>query len=114
MADRVRKRRRWPWLLAGIPVLVIVLLVAAWGLAARGRGDHVARNVQLAGHDVSGDAPADVTRLVDQLADDTRTTPIHIVTSGHHEYDTTASALGLTLDRTATTRAVLAVDRAGL
>ena len=114
MADHATKHRRWPWLVAGIPVLAVVLLVAAWGLAARGRGDHVARNVRLAGHDVSGDAPADVTRLVDQLADDARTTPVHISTSDHHEYDTTASALGLALDKTATTSAVLAVDRAGL
>src|SRR5437764_341859 len=114
MAEDTRKRRRCPWLVAGVPVLVVVLLIAVWGLSVRGLGDDVSRNVRLAGHDVSGDAPADVTHLVDQLADDARTTPVHITTGDHHEYDTTGSALGLSLDRTATTSAVLAVDRAGL
>ena len=115
MADLpVRRRRRWPLLLAGIPALTVVLLVAGWGLAMRAQGDHVARNVRLAGHDVSGTTPDALGRVVDQMADDERTTPIHITTSDHHEYDTTASALGLSIDRDATRRAVLAFDRSGL
>ena len=108
-----KKRRRWPWLVVGTPLLVIALLVGSWALAMRAQGDRVARNVRLAGHDVGHASPGDLARLVDQMADDARTTPIHITTSDHHEYDTTASAVGLSIDRGATERAVLAFDRSG-
>ena len=107
------RRRRWPWLVGGIPVLAVALLAVTWGLAMRAQGSDVARNVRLAGHDVSGRSRDDLVRLVDQMAEDERTTPIHITTSGHHDYDTTASALGLAIDRDATVSAVRAVDRSG-
>jgi vancomycin resistance protein YoaR len=93
-------------------VLVLVLLVGIWALATRTQHDRVARNVSLAGHDVGGNSPEDLARLVDQLATDEHTTPIHIATPTH-SYDTTAGALGLTLDPAATTAAVLDVDRSG-
>ena len=107
------KRRRWPWFAVGVPVLVVVLLVAAWGVAAHARGDDVARNVRLAGHDVGGMDATSLAHLVDQFADDERTTPIHITTNEHHDYDTTASALGLAVDKDATAHAVLSFDRSG-
>jgi vancomycin resistance protein YoaR len=110
---RIKRRRRWPWLVAGVPALVIVLLVAAWGVAAHARGDAVARNVTLAGKDVGGMDRATLAQLVDQFADDERTTPVHISTNEHHDYDTTASALGLALNKDATADAVLAFDRSG-
>ena len=110
---RIKRRRRWPWLVGGVPVLVIVLLVAAWGVAAHARGDDVARNVQLAGHDVGGMDRATLAQLVEQFAEDEHTTPVHITTNAHHEYDTTASALGLAVDKDATAQAVLAFDRSG-
>jgi len=114
MADhRIKRRRRWPWLVAGVPVLVLVLLVAAWGVAAHARGEDVARNVKLAGHDVGGMDRAALAELVAQFADDERTTPVHISTNEHHDYDTTVSALGLAVDKDATTDAVLAFDRSG-
>lgn len=114
MADhRIKRRRRWPWFVVGVPVLVLVLLVSAWGVAAHALGDHVGRNVKLAGHDVGGMDRASLTQLVDQLAEDERTTPVHITTNAHHEYDTTVSALGLAVDKGATTDAVFAFDRTG-
>src|SRR5438132_5188475 len=114
MSSAVKHRRRWPWLAFGLPLLVLAVLVGVWGLALRARGDHVARNVRLAGHEVGDADRASVVQLVDRLADDARTTPIHVTTSEHHAYDTTASALGLSLDRDATVGAVLAVDRSGV
>ena len=114
MADhRIKRRRRWPWFAVGVPVLVVVLLVAAWGVAANARGDKVARNVKLAGHDVGGMDRAGLARLIDQFAEDERTTPVHISTNEHHEYDTTVSALGLSVDKGATADAALAFDRTG-
>src|SRR3954464_6284866 len=113
MAEHRKRRRRWPWFVVGVPVLVILLLVAAWGVAAHARGDDVARNVQLAGHDVGGMDRSALAHLVDQFAEDEHTTPVHITTNEHHDYDTTASALGLAVDKDATTQAVLAFDRTG-
>ena len=86
MADhRVKRRRRWPWFAVGVPVLVIAVLVASWGVAAHARGDNVARNVKLAGHDVGGMDPATLGSLIDHFAEDEGTTPIHITTNEHHE-----------------------------
>jgi vancomycin resistance protein YoaR len=103
------RRRRWGRaLLVVTPVAVVVLLVAAWGLDVRGQGGHVARNVVLAGHGVGGDSHDELAAEVSRQGDAARNKTVHIVTP-HASYDTTAEALGLSIDQPNTVDAVMKV-----
>ncbi|HEY2814790.1 MAG TPA: VanW family protein [Acidimicrobiales bacterium] len=107
------RRRRWKrWLLAVIPVAVIVVLLAAWGIDLHGHDGRVSRNVSLAGHDVGGDSRDELTAEVHRDAAAAQTAPVHVVTPTA-TFDTTAAALGLSLDEPATVAAVLHVGHEG-
>ncbi len=68
----------------------------------------MARNVALAGHGVGGDSHDDLAAEVSRQADAARNKAVHIVTP-HASYDTTAEALGLSIDQPNTVDAVMKV-----
>ena len=96
---RASDRRRWRWLAAIIPLLVIALLLGAWAIDTR--GDEVVRNVELGGRPVGGSTPDELRQLVADRAAEYQTAAIRIVTPDQ-TYETTAGTLGLTLDQAAT------------
>ncbi len=90
------------------PAAVVVLLLAAWGLDVRGHGGRVTRNVAVAGNGVGGDSRDELAAEVSRQADEARSIPVHIVTQ-HASYDTTAEAVGLSMDQATTIEAVMKV-----
>jgi vancomycin resistance protein YoaR len=107
------RRRRWRRLLLyGIPMGVVIMLLAAWGIDVHGQDGHVARNVSLNGHRVGGDSRDELAREVSRQADEARNVPVHVVTP-NATYNTTEDALGVTLDQAATVDAVMDVGHNG-
>lgn len=100
--DRSRPRHKGRWLAIGIPVVVLGLLVGTW--AFDGRGGRVARNVEIGGHPVGGLETGELEQRVADLATEYQGAPVRIVTPAQI-YESTAGALGLSLDQEATVQA---------
>jgi vancomycin resistance protein YoaR len=93
-----------------VPLLVLLLIVAGWAVDPRLANGKVLRHVQLAGHSVGGSSRDGLRSVVEKLAADERSRAVHIV-AGDKSYDTTAEALGLSVDVDATIAAVMDVGR---
>jgi vancomycin resistance protein YoaR len=106
-APRRRGGRRWPWVAAGVPLLALVVLVAAYAIDTSAGG--VARNVRLAGIDVGGLAEDALPVRIAEIAEQFSSVPVEIDT-GDAVYATTAGELGLEVDQRSTADATLAVD----
>ena len=89
-----------------VPVLLLVALVVAWAVDAS--SDEVARNVELAGTDIGGLRESELAGPVGEAAEEFATTPVELVTEAA-TYETSTGALGLEVDKEATTAAALAV-----
>ncbi len=95
----------------GIPIVVLVLLVAAWAIDS-GSAGRVVRNVRLDERDI-GRLPEDaLVRAISRIAERHRDTAVEIRTTGR-TYRSTAGELGLVVDEGATTEAALDVGRTG-
>jgi len=99
-------RRRWAWAILLVVILLLVALVVAWAVDAS--SDEVARNVQLAGTDIGGLRESELAGPVGAVAEDFSTTPVELVTEAA-TYETSTGALGLEVDKEATTTAALDV-----
>jgi vancomycin resistance protein YoaR len=93
-----------------VPLIVVALLVAGWFVDTKVAGGKVLRHVELAGHSVSGSSRDALHAQVEQLAETEKSRPVHVVTD-KAAYDSTAGALGLTVDVDATVAAVMDVGR---
>lgn len=97
----------------GIPLLLVLLVVAAWGIDTAAAGDQVLRNTTLHGRAIGGqDGDGDLRDVVAALAEDFADTPVRIEADGE-VYRSTAGELGLRVDEAATSRAALDVGRDG-
>ncbi len=94
-----------------IPVLVIVVLLAAWALDASNASGKVPRNVTLAGRDVSLMAEDTLAATVADIAKQYSTTKVKLRTDDR-TYEVEAAKLGLHLDEKATVRGALDIDEA--
>jgi vancomycin resistance protein YoaR len=112
MPDHASGRRWRRALLIGVPIAAVVVLAAAWGFDTRQHDGRVTRNVSLAGHDVSGDSREALAAEVHRQATDAKVLAVHVVTPAT-SYDTTAEALGLSIDEPATVDAVTRARRKG-
>jgi vancomycin resistance protein YoaR len=109
-----KRRRRWVLPAVLVPVVILVVLVIGWAVDTSSGG--VARNVNLAGQDISRRSEAEVHTLVAKLASDFEDVPVEI-TSRPAEgskgetstYTTTASAVGLMVDQDKTVEQALDV-----
>jgi vancomycin resistance protein YoaR len=86
--------------LVGVPVLVVAIATAAWGIDTVTGGD-VVRNVELAGHDLGGQQGDEVAASVQSYADELLATPVQLV-GPTGTLESTVGDLGLTLDVPAT------------
>jgi vancomycin resistance protein YoaR len=92
-----------------IPLLVIVVLLAAWAIDSSSANGKVPRNVTLAERDI-GKLPEDeLAATVADLADEYASTEVQVRTTGR-TYKVEAAELGLRLDERATTQAALDLD----
>ncbi|HJR25574.1 MAG TPA: hypothetical protein VJ804_08885, partial [Acidimicrobiales bacterium] len=111
-------RRRWLLPVSLLPVVLLVVLVIAWAIDTSSGG--VARNVSLAGTDVSGASEAELASTVEDLAAAWVDVPVElVVTPGRADdgtettepdvYTTTAGEIGLMVDQDRTVEAALDV-----
>lgn len=91
------------------PLLVVVLLTAAWAVDSWASSDRVARNVHLAGADVGRQTPEELRSTVEQIAEELPGTVVEI-SSENTMLSTTAGEMGLSVDVDATVARVQAVD----
>jgi vancomycin resistance protein YoaR len=87
-------------------------VTAGWSIDRAMSSGEVPRNVRLAGIDVGGDLPEALDVAVDAAADRVESAEI-VIHTPTGEARMTATDAGLTVDREATRRAALAVDRQG-
>ena len=92
------------------PLVVIAVLAAAWGVDAALHRDDVVRNVELAGQPVGGMSRAALRKQVEQVGARLPDTPVTI-DAGDVTLDTTAGALGLSVDTDRTVDQVWEVGR---
>jgi vancomycin resistance protein YoaR len=93
-----------------IPILVVLLLLAAWAIDTSKASGKVPRNVTLAGRDIGRLGEDDLAATVADIADQYATTTVRVRTQDQ-TYAAAASKLGLRLDEKATARAALHLDR---
>lgn len=109
----MKNRRRIVWTATLAPVVLLLALVAAWAIDTGAAGGQVVRNVEVAGTDVGGLESeallAQITELDQTLADRAVT-----ITTPKSTYETTAGALGLTIDAVATAQAALDEGRSSV
>ncbi|MGN6695319.1 MAG: VanW family protein [Aquihabitans sp.] len=92
-----------------LPLLVIVLLLAAWAIDTSSASGKVPRNTTLAGRDVSTFGEDDLAATVADVADEYATSEVQVRTE-QKSYKVPASELGLMLDEDATVKAALDLD----
>ena len=78
----------------GIPLLAIVVLLAAWAIDSSKANGKVPRNVQLAGRDVGTFPEDDLAATVADIAEQYAKAPVKVRTDDR-TYETTAAKLGL-------------------
>ena len=97
------------WFALGLPLLVVILLLTAWGVDTATAGGKVPRNVTLAGRDV-GKLPEDQLAVaVSDIATHYLTTDVEIRTT-ERTFTVSGGDLGLRLDQEATMRGALELD----
>jgi vancomycin resistance protein YoaR len=92
-----------------LPLLVIVILLAAWAIDTSGTSGKVPRNTTLAGRDISSFGEDDLAATVSDVAEEYATTDVQVRTDAK-TYKVPASQLGLMLDEDATVSAALDLD----
>ncbi|MFT7646024.1 MAG: vancomycin resistance protein YoaR [Candidatus Poriferisodalaceae bacterium] len=102
---------RWG-LFVGLPLLLVAVALAVWGIDTARHSDRVARNVTLAGETVGGLNPDEIRDRVGVLADRFSETPILIRTAAG-ETEHMAGDLGVSLDVDATVGAIEEAGRSG-
>lgn len=99
-------------LAVGIPLAVLGLLVGAWVVDTYALATDVVRNVEVADASLGGADDAQAGSRLLELAAELEGAPVRLVTPDG-AYDTTAGALGLTVDVEATVAAAADAGRAG-
>ena len=92
-----------------LPLLVVVLLLAAWSIDSSSASGKVPRNTTLAGRDVSKFGEDDLAATVADVANQYATTQVQVRTADR-TYKVAAKDLGLALDEEATVQAALDLD----
>lgn len=93
-----------------IPVLAIVLLLAAWSIDSSSASGKVPRNTTLAGRDISKFGEDDLAATVADVGSEYATTAVQVRTADK-TYKVPAEQLGLKLDEEATVQAALELDQ---
>jgi vancomycin resistance protein YoaR len=92
-----------------IPLLLLIVLLAAWSIDSSGADGSVPRNVTLAGRDISKLSEDELAATTADVAEEYATTEVEVRTSTAN-YEVPAAELGLKLDQEATVAAALALD----
>ncbi len=96
----------------GLPVLVVLVFFGAWAFDTSAAADGTLRNVELDGRAIGSRSDDQVAEVVADMADEFGQREVQIRT-GDRTLESTAGALGLSVDQAATIRAVLDEGRDG-
>ncbi|MGH9282076.1 MAG: VanW family protein [Acidimicrobiales bacterium] len=96
----------------GTAAVLVVLVMAAWGLDTSRAGGEALRNVSVGGLDVGGMDRAGLARVVADVARRYQVTPIEVEAPGGG-FSVAPEEVGLTVDEEATVEAALAAGRGG-
>jgi vancomycin resistance protein YoaR len=105
------RRHRWVLPVTLVPLVLLVVLIIAWAVDTSSGG--VARNVRLAGRDISNMSEAELSSRVKALADEYAATEVELRAqpadgSGQPDvYTTTAGQIGLAIDQDRTVQQAL-------
>ncbi len=105
-------RTRVLLLVAGVPLVLLVLVVSAWAVDTQRGGDQVVRNVELAGRAVGGLDRSQLEPVVADLAERYPAATVRVETAAG-DVSANGEELGLALDQEATVDRVLEVGRGG-
>jgi vancomycin resistance protein YoaR len=126
--------RDWlPLALVGVPVVFLVLLIGGWAVDTAALSGQVVRNVEIAGRPVGGLGEASLPEVMNEISDEVAARPV-VVSIGNspgpalagpgrsvggqptetRQYETTAGALGLSVDSEATADAALDAGRSDM
>ncbi|MCU1496217.1 MAG: hypothetical protein JWM47_170 [Acidimicrobiales bacterium] len=94
----------------GIPLLIVVVLLAAWAIDSSSASGKVPRNVSLGGRDISKLPEDELANTVADIADHYATLEVTVRTPGR-SYKVAAGKLGLKLDQAATVRKALDLEK---
>lgn len=97
-------------LLAGIPLALIVMIVAGWAVDSRSQGGEALRNVAVGGRVVGGLDRAELNDAIDEIASDYAAAEV-VIHTAEGDLETTAAELGLTVDVEATVQRALEKGR---
>ncbi len=106
-----RRRIFWAGVLA--PVVLLLSVVAAWAIDTGAAGGEVLRNVGVEGIDIGGLASDELLEQIESLDDAGRDRVVMIETPST-TYETTAEAIGLTVDVESTARAAFDEGRTAI
>ena len=107
MRPRSNKKR---WIAIVTIIALVVLLVAAFGIDSSMHSGTVARRVEVAGVPIGGQSETELRAAVARTADAYKNAYVK-VSSPQGDLETTAAAVGLTIDQPATVTSALAIDR---
>jgi len=107
MRPRSNKKR---WIAIVTIIALVVLLVAAFGIDSSMHSGTVARRVEVAGVPIGGQSEMELRAAVARTADAYKNAYVK-VSSPQGDLETTAAAVGLTIDQPATVTSALAIDR---
>ena len=93
----------------GIPMLIVVVLLAVWAIDSASASGKVPRNVTVGGRDISKLAEDELAKTVADLADHYANVEVQVRTPVR-TYKAKAGDLGLELDQEATVRSALELD----
>ncbi len=105
-------RTRVLLLVLGVPMVLLILLVAAWAVDTQRGGDQVVRNVELSGRAIGGLERAELAPVVVGVADRYPDATVRVETSAG-DVDLDGEQVGLVLDQDATVESALEVGRGG-
>jgi vancomycin resistance protein YoaR len=112
IVDPLHRSRRLGLLVVGALAGAVVLLGAAWALDSRAHDGRVVRGVALAGREVGGMRPAELTAYVDDIATRYEQAAIE-VRAPEGGFRSDSRELGLSVDRPGTVAGVLDEGRKG-
>ncbi len=102
-ARRVRKVALW---VLAIPLVLLMLLLIAWGIDTLTSADQVARNTNVAGTPVGGMTEGELDSTLSDLDEELPDTPV-VIETDDITVESTAGDLGITIDDASTSEAVM-------
>lgn len=105
----MQRQARFGLALLAIPLVIVILAVAAWAVDSASNSGQVPRNTELAGRQIGTSTATETREVVAEVATELEGRTV-LITTDSGTVETTAGEIGLTLDEEATVEAALGAD----